>query len=67
MVSSISARICFTRAVMSAFLPLPSTMVQDSLSMTMRLAWPRSLTVAPSSFTPMSSEMQVPPVRTAMS
>jgi hypothetical protein len=42
-VSSIWARICLTRALMSSFLPAPSTIVVLSLSIVTRLARPRSL------------------------
>src|SRR5207245_392582 len=49
-------------------LPLPPTMVELSLSITIRLAWPRSLSTAFSSFRPISSEITCgAPVSTAMS
>ena len=61
------ARICLMRPSMSAFLPAPSMMVVLSLSTTIRLARPRSLSVTFSSLMPRSSAITLPPVRIAMS
>ncbi|CFP67311.1 Uncharacterised protein [Bordetella pertussis] len=47
--------------------PAPSMIVVFSLATSMRLAWPRSCSVAFSSDMPVSSEITVPPVRMAMS
>ena len=47
--------------------PAPSMIVVLSLSITTRLAVPRSLATAFSSLKPTSSEMTWPPVSTAMS
>ena len=55
------------RPSISPFLPAPSTMVVLSLSTTIRLARPRSLSVTFSSLMPSSSAMTRPPTRMAMS
>src|SRR5262249_1930218 len=52
---------------MSAFLPVPPTMVVSSLVIETRLALPSILTVTFSSLMPRSSEIISPPVSTAMS
>ena len=67
MVSSICFLICSTRALMSAPLPRPSTIVVLSLSTTTFFARPSMSTVTDSSLMPMSSLMSLPPVRIAMS
>ena len=54
-------------ALMSAALPAPSMMVVFSFSTSTFFASPRSFSVAFSSDRPTSSEITVPPVRTAMS
>ena len=56
-----------TRPLMSAGLPAPSIIVVFSFSTRIFFASPRSLSVAFSSDKPTSSEMTLPPVRTAMS
>src|SRR4030088_1914181 len=56
-----------TRPLMSEALPAPSMIVVFSFSTRIFLASPRSLSVAFSSDKPTSSEMTLPPVRTAMS
>ena len=52
---------------MSSALPAPSMIVVFSFEIWMRLAVPKSSNVAVSSERPTSSEITVPPVRTAMS
>src|SRR3989304_4605752 len=52
---------------MSAFLPAPSMIVVLSLSMTTRLARPRSVSWTASSLIPISSAIALPPVRIPMS
>ncbi len=65
--SSICARICFTRASIESPSPAPSTIVVFSLVILTRLAVPRCSIVAPSRSKPTSSEITVPPVRIAIS
>jgi hypothetical protein len=57
----------FTRASMPFASPAPSMIVVSSLPISIRLARPRSLSVAFSSVRPSSSAITVPPVRMAMS
>ncbi len=66
-VSSIWARICFTRASIAGFSPRPSTMVVSSLVIEIFLARPSISMVTFSSLMPRSSEITSAPVRMAMS
>ena len=66
-VSGICALICSTRALISAFLPPPSTMVVSSLLTRTWPALPRSSMVVLSSLRPISSLITVAPVRMAIS
>ncbi len=64
---SISRRIWSIRPFTASALPAPSTMVVSSFVMMTFFAWPIILTSTFSTFTPRSSEMNLPPVRIAIS
>mmetsp|Transcript_26067 Transcript_26067/g.66112 ORF Transcript_26067/g.66112 Transcript_26067/m.66112 type:complete len:433 (+) Transcript_26067:118-1416(+) len=66
-VSTIASRSTSHRSSTAAAPPAPSRMTVSSLEMVIFLQVPRHAMSAVSSFMPMSSEMTVPPVRTAMS
>mmetsp|Transcript_831 Transcript_831/g.2182 ORF Transcript_831/g.2182 Transcript_831/m.2182 type:complete len:242 (+) Transcript_831:343-1068(+) len=66
-VSSTALRISVQRSSISSLVPAPSRMMVSSLEIVTFFAVPSAVTSVVSSFMPVSSEMTVPPVSTAMS
>ena len=66
-VVSISARICRIRSSIADWSPAPLMIVVESLSTTIRRAWPSTSRPTLSSLSPTSSLTTSPPVSTAMS